>query len=724
MQVHTVGGGPGGLYASLLLKQERPDWEVVVHERNPADVTYGWGIVFPSRTLSNLEAADPASHRAITEAFTRWEPFDTWVGGERYRMGGHTFASMMRTDLLAILQERCREVGVDLRFEDEVTDPQALAAEADLLLAADGIHSPTREAYAAELGTELVQGTARFSWFGTDADFEALSHIFVENDDGIWCAHTYPGPTSTFIVDCDAETWANSGLAEADEATYLAYLEDAFADHLDGQPLRSEQDRWRRFTTVTNERWHHGNVALVGDAAHTAHYSIGSGTTMAMEDAIGLARAFADHDDRERALTAYERSRKPAAQTLQRAGERSRVHFEHIRRFFDQPGRQFTVHHLTRSGRLTYGSLRRRDPGFVAAHEREFAARAPGGPSDSAAVDDPAPPRAQPFDLRDLRLANRAVAPCPPTSSAVDGAPDATQVEALAARATRGASLVLAEPLAVDPDGRHTRGSPGLYEDAHADAWREGVEGVDSSDVATGAVLTHAGRRAGEQPGSVAGLGGGRGVDESPAAPSPVGPSPVAYDDGWPTPTPMDRDAMAGVRSAFVAAAERADAAGFDLLVIDAGGGSLLSQFLSPLANRREDEYGGPLENRVRFPGEVVGAVRETWPDGKPLGVRLQARDRAPGGLTLEDAFTAAADLDDRGVDLVAPVAGGQVPHETPDELRGPLWDSDDLRHEVGVPTLSTGSATTADDLDTAVGTARADLCAFDGRLRPDPAGD
>ncbi|MFW6201382.1 MAG: FAD-dependent monooxygenase [Gemmatimonadota bacterium] len=280
MDVTTVGGGPGGLYASLLLKERHPDWSITVHERNPPDVTYGWGIVFPDRGLASLAEADPATHEAITASFDVWEPFDIHYRGERYRCGGHRFASLMRTDLLAILQDRCREVGVELAFESEVVDPAARAEDADLLVAADGIHSPTRDRFAEAFGTELAEGDARFSWFGTRRAFDALSHIFVENDDGIWCAHTYPGRTSTFIVDCDAETWANANLGTMAAADYLAYLEGVFADYLDGHAIRSQQDRWRTFTTVTNETWHHDNVVLVGDAAHTAHYSIGSGTTL------------------------------------------------------------------------------------------------------------------------------------------------------------------------------------------------------------------------------------------------------------------------------------------------------------------------------------------------------------------------------------------------------------------------------------------------------------
>ncbi|MFC6723671.1 FAD-dependent monooxygenase, partial [Halobium palmae] len=374
MDVVTVGGGPGGLYASLLLKRANPTWDVTVYERNPRGVTYGWGIVLPNRTLSKLAEADGPSHEAIADTATRWEPFDLYYEGERYRSEGHAFMSLQRTDLLELLQERCEELGVDLVFDRPVEDPRDVAADADLVLGADGIHSETRRAFAAEFGADTVEGSTRFSWFGTNADFDALSHIFVENDDGIWCAHTYPGTTSTFIVDCDAKTWANARLDERSEEAYLAYLEDVFADHLDGHELLSQRDKWRTFTTVRNDSWRHENVVLLGDAAHTAHYSIGSGTTIALEDAIGLADAFDSRGDVGSALSAYESGRRPVSESLQRAAERSRLHFEQIRRFFGLEGVQFALHHLTRSGRLSYDSMRRRDPALVASFDDWFAA--------------------------------------------------------------------------------------------------------------------------------------------------------------------------------------------------------------------------------------------------------------------------------------------------------------------------------------------------------------
>ncbi|MFW5918014.1 MAG: FAD-dependent monooxygenase [Haloferacaceae archaeon] len=713
MKVTTIGGGPGGLYASLLLKKENPDWEVVVHERNPPEVTYGWGIVLPNRTLSNLREADEPSHAALVEQSTQWEPFHLHHRGTVYRSSGHTFASMLRTDLLALLQERCRELGVTLNFESEIDDPRSVVEESDLVIGADGINSQTRETFAEAFGARTIEGETRFSWFGTHADFEALSHIFVENEDGIWCAHTYPGEVSTFIVDCDAETWENARLDRLSEAEYKAYLEDLFAEYLDGHDLLSQIDRWQTFTTVQNDDWFHENAVLIGDAAHTAHYSIGSGTTIAMEDAISLTNAIGESTDPgevEAALSAYERERKPVARSLQRAGERSRIHFENIRRYYDLEGIQFALHHLTRSGRLTYDSMRRRDPDLVEEFEHWFAAQTSGGPDSHADVSDPDPPALQPLALRELTIPNRCVRVAGQALSAVEGTPADTQLSAVRQHAESGAGLTLTSPLAVARDGRVTPGSPGLYRDGHEAAWRETLSDVSG---AVGTTLVHAGANGGVQPqGFALERPLQRNESWAPRLSEQYPNPPRSY-----APERMDAAALDRVRESFVDAAARADAAGFEYLQLHAGNGYLLGSFLSPLTNGRDDEYGGGRRDRMRFPLEVVDAVREVWPDAKPLGVVLQATDWADEGLTLRDAFDVAGALADRGVDVIAPVAGGVGHDHERDDVHGLANFSDELRNEVGVPTLATVQATTPDEIQTLVGTGRADLCTYYGSI-------
>lgn len=707
MQIAIVGGGPGGLYASILLKKAHPNWEVTVYERNPPDLTYGWGIVFPHRTLSNLEEADEPSHDDISETTTRWEPFDIYYKGERYRSRGHTFASMLRTDLLTVLQDRCAALDVNLVFEEPIENPQTLADEGDLLIGADGIYSHTREVYSAEMGTETIEGSSRFAWFGTEADFDALSHVFVQNEDGIWCAHTYPGSVSTFIVDCDPETWTNARLDERSEAAYIGYLEDVFADYLDGHALLSQQDRWRTFTTVRNDTWYYDNVVLLGDAAHTAHYSIGSGTTIAMEDAIGLARAFDDYDEVETALSTYESQRRPSSQSLQRTAERSRLHFERVRRFFDFEGIQFTLHHLTRSGRLSYSSLSRRDAELVGEFDRWFAATTLGGVANPEAVDEPLAPAAQPFELRGVTVPNRAVSVGEPTASAVEGQPTDAQLVTFQERAACDPGLTLTEPLAVAQDGRITPGSPGIYEEAHEAAWADMLTSVEGP---TGAHLVHAGQRGAVQPRAFA-------LDRpiqrneawAPRLSEQYPTRPASY-----APVTMDKDDLDRVRESFVTAAKRADTAGFEYIQLHLGNGYLLGSFLSPVTNDRTDEFGGDLDGRMRFPLTVVDAVRAVWSDEKPLGVTMQAVDWTTGGLT-DDAFIVGEKLADRGVDLFAPVAGGITERDSPDEIHGLANYSDELRNELDVATMATVQATTVDEVNTLVATGRADLCTFYG---------
>jgi len=702
MDVTTIGGGPGGLYASLLLKEANPDWNITVYERNPRGVTYGWGIVLPNRTLSKLQETDAPSHETIRETATRWDPFDLYYQGERYRSEGHGFMSLQRTDFLDLLQQRCEELGVDLVFDHPIESPREVTDEADLVIAADGIHSNTRREYADELGAETITGSTRFSWFGTNADFDALSHIFVENDDGVWCAHTYPGPTSTFIVDCDAETWANARLDERSESGYLAYLEDVFAEHLDGHELLSQTDKWRTFTTVKNDRWHHDNLVLLGDAAHTAHYSVGSGTTMALEDAISLANAFENHDgDFEDTLEAYESNRRPGSESLQRAAERSRLHFEHIRRFYGFAGVQFALHHLTRSGRLSYDSMRRRDTELVAEFEKWFRAETAGGANHSS-------PSMQPLNLDGLEIDQRTVRAGEPTVSASDGRLPSHKTTAYRELASAHDGLTLTEPLAVSQDGRPTAGSPGLYTDEHRTTWERIVSG---SETPVGVQLVHAGSRGAGQPRAFA-------LDRPTSRNEAWAPR---LTDQYPTrpaafaPDSMDEELRARIRDDFVAGAERAAAAGFDYLQLHLGNGYLLGSHLSSALNDREDQFGGALTDRLRFPLSIVEAVREVWPADRPLGVAVQAADWTDDGTTLSDAISVGEELTGAGVDVLAPVAGGVVADEHPDQIEGLANYSDHLRNELDVPTIATVHATTRDEVDTLVATGRADLCTYYG---------
>lgn len=691
MKVNTIGGGPGGLYASLLLKDEHPGWDVTVYEQNPRGVTYGWGIVFPSRTLSNLEEADEPSHQAITDTFEQWDPFDIEYEGETFRCRGNGFASMMRTDLLAVLQERCEEVGVNLRYETEITEPSAVAAEADLCIVADGINSRTRDAFSDEFGTAVNEGSAPFSWFGTDAEFEALTHIFVENDDGIWCAHTYPGPTSTFIVDCDAETWERSGLAGMSESEYISYLEEVFSEYLDGHPIVSQQDQWRTFRTITNENWYHDNMVLVGDAAHTAHYSIGSGTTLAMEDAIGLMEAFETYDEIGPALSSYEASRKPFVENLLSAAERSRIHFEEIDRYYDLPPRQFALHHLTRSGRLTYGSLQRRDPSFISAFDEWFAEQTAGDTTNRQ-------PAFQPVQVADTVISSRFTRVLEPTISSTDGNPSEAQLAAFTAAAEESPGLLLTEPLAVGPEARPAVGSPGLYTEDHTAAWNGAIQSL-SEDVTAGVHLVHAGSSGAREP-QVFGHGT-PGEYESTWAPRLSEEYPKSSRTFLPDNfTDSDRT---DVLNEYVAAARRAVDAGFEYIQIHAGSSTLLGQLLTAPDSARE--------HRIQFPRRIVDEVSDALPTEIPLGVTLPVSDNGETGLSLDEAFVAARELSEAGCDIVSPVETALG--ERGITQKGPSDFSDDIRNEVGIKTLSTTPTTSTNKLNTLIATGRADLCVY-----------
>lgn len=710
MDINVIGGGPGGLYTSLLVKKTFPDWDVTVYERDPMDNTYGWGVVFSDATLSNLREADHASHDAITDAFVKWNPIDTYVDGERIRCGGHGFAGIMRTDLLSILQERAAEVGVELHHDHNVEDPDDYREDADVLIGADGGNSMTREFYEDRFKPKVDFGDAKFAWFGTEKPFDVFTFIFRENEHGLWQIHAYPGRKSTFIVECNEATWQAAGMDEKDEETALAYFEDLFADHLDGYALESKLYSWRNFPIVKNRTWSFENVVLLGDAAHTAHFSIGSGTKLAMEDAIALWEAFEEKGtDVPAAFDWYEKERRPRVNGLQDAAERSQTYFEHVDRYRHLPPEQFTFNLLTRSGRITYDNLRIRDPGYVDDFDRWYA-RHEGevGPEEPDPVVS-TPPLFKPLSLRDVTVANRTVLGPSAATDADDGHPSDAHLESFGRLGRSRAGVAMSDPLAVSADGRITPGTAGLYTDGQADAWGDAVAALhDGTDTAVGAHLVHAGRRGAMRSRSV-------GLDR----PLPAGegwdllaPSPKPYTSDGRTPTAMSREDMDRVRDDFVAATERAAAAGFDLLELHLGHGYLLSSFLSPLTNDRDDDYGGSAEDRRRFPLEVVEAVREVWPDGRPLGVTLNATDWHPAGHGLEEAFETASALDERGVDYVGVVAGQVTSVDRPSFDPTSLADlCEAVRNEVELPAMSTNYVTSFDEVNSLVGGARADLC-------------
>ena len=711
MRILIIGGGPGGLYSALLLKKDDPTREITLLDRNPSDATYGWGIVFSEQTLASFEKADPASYHDITSQFVKWDAIDVHYRGQVVRSGGHVFAGISRRQFLNILQKHCQTAGVHLQYGTEARDLSQYP-EYDLILGADGFTSLVRRTYEHIFEPSLAVEAAKYIWLGTRNVFEAFTFLFQENEHGLFQAHCYPfdAHTSTVIVECDEGTWRRAGLHQATEADSLAYCEGLFGDRLGGFPLLSNRSAWINFTTVKNKTWHYRNTVLLGDSVHTAHFSVGSGTKMAMEDAIALARAVRQHRDIESALTDYEMERRPYVEGIQRAAQQSRSYFEHTRRYFYLEPLQFTFHLLTRSGRISYANLRLRDATFVEQADRWFADRAfqlYGDGRTPAAAPEPAH---TPLRLRGLTLRNRLALSYPSLDAAVDGAPNDRHKEQLSRRAVKDAeeiALLLCEPCAISPEGRITPGTVGLYQREQVRAWAGLVAQIHKTSAAkVGGVLVHAGRRGATRPRR-------EGLDRPlrDGGWMLLAPSPLPYTAAGRVPKEMDETDLRQVREEFVCGARRAQEAGFDLLLLHMAHGYLLASFLSPLTNRRRDHYGGSLENRMRFPLEVFAAVRQAWPESKPLGAAIPATDWVKGGWGVQDATALAQALQGSDCDLLT-ILAGQTTLEAQPEY-GPAFLTsycDWIRNEVRLPVMATGGLATTDQANTLLAAGRADL--------------
>jgi anthraniloyl-CoA monooxygenase len=717
MKIAVIGGGPGGLYFAALAKQLNPAHEVTVWERNAPDDTFGFGVVFSDETLGGIENADTEFAAAMAQRFARWTDIDIHYRGQSFTVGGQGFAAMSRKELLALLQERVRSLGIAVHYSTQAPDADELRATHDLVVAADGRGSRVRAQYASVFHPDLDQRHSKYMWLGTDRVFEAFQFFIKQTQWGTMQVHGYPysDAGSTFIVEMHEDVWRRAGF-DATEGTEfppgtsdedaLRRLRELFADELAGHELLANNSKWLNFTTVRNERWHHGNLVLVGDAAHTAHFSIGSGTKLAMEDSLALAACLHEHPDVETALAAYEAERRPVVASTQRAAQASLEWFENIGLYTGNEPEQFCFNLLTRSRRITYDNLRERDPEFAAHVNAAFAAGSAGG-------DPAAPAMFQPFHLGQLELKNRVIVSPMDMYSAVDGVPGDFHLVHLGSKAMGGAGLVMTEMVCVSPEGRITPGCTGLWNDEQRDSWARITAFVHQRSTARiGLQLGHSGRK-----------GSTRLMWEGMDEPLPeggwevCGPSPLPYGPGSPVPRELTRADMDRIVAEFTAAARRGADAGFDLLELHCAHGYLLSSFLSPVANKRTDSYGGSHQNRLRFPLEVFDAVRAAWPAGKPVTVRISATDWVPDGNDEHDAVEIARAFIAHGADGIDVSSGQVTKEERPAFGRSyqtPFADRIrcEVAAEAGVAVIAVGAIASYDDVNSILLAGRADLCA------------
>ncbi|HKI04681.1 MAG TPA: bifunctional salicylyl-CoA 5-hydroxylase/oxidoreductase [Thermoanaerobaculia bacterium] len=721
MKVAVVGGGPAGLYFSLLLKKADPSHQVTVLERNPPDATFGWGVVFSDQTLGNFQAADPETFQEISDNFARWDDIDIHAKGRTVTSGGHGFAGLARVKLLEILQRRAAGLGVDLRFGVEIRDDSDLPGlglgDADLIVAADGVNSAVRRRHAEVFQPDVVLGKARFVWLGTTKLFDAFTFVFIENLHGIFQAHAYrfSDRLSAFIVECDEASWRNAGFDRLDIDGTIAACEEMFGPWLEGHrlaaniPPHQRAAPWLQFPRVHCARWWHDNLVLIGDAAHTAHFSIGSGTKLAMEDAIALARIVHGQPDLRQALPAYEEERRTEALRLQNAARNSMEWFENVRRYARLDPEQFAYSLLTRSQRVSHENLRLRDSAYLEGVERWFASRA-SRLNQETSHPKPPPPLFTPFTLRGMTVENRVVVSPMDMYSAEDGTPNDFHLVHLGARALGGAGLIFTEMTCVSPEARITLGCTGLYREEHVEAWRRVTRFVhDWSRSKICLQLGHSGAK-----GSTRLMWEGNDVPLEEGGWPVMAASAQCYKPGMQVPREMTREDMDRVRDEFVRAARMGIEAGFDMLELHCAHGYLLSGFITPLSNRRTDEYGGSLENRLRFPLEVFRAIREVWPQDRPMSVRVSATDWVEGGVDGADAVEIARAFHLAGVDIVHVSAGQTSPEARP--VYGRMFQtpfSDRIRNETGIPTIAVGNITEPDQVNSIIAAGRADLCAL-----------
>jgi len=713
MKVHVIGGGPAGLYFAILMKKAWPQARITIFERNRPDDTFGFGVVFSDQTLDTFEAYDRESYRAIIGHFAYWDDIEIHFRGTRHRIGGNGFCGCARSTLLKILGRRARSLGVQTKYQTEIAPDDPAILDADLVVAADGINSRMREAFADQFQPSVDLRPNFFSWMGSTRPFDAFTFFFRETEHGIFIAHCYqyePG-RSTWIIEADPATYKRAGLDRLDEQASARFVEGIFADELKGHRLITNRSIWRNFPTIRCERWTAGNVVLIGDAKATAHFSIGSGTKLAMEDGIALYEAFraTGGKDVAAALAQFEKQRREEVEKTQHSADVSLVWFEHVKRFWDMDPTRFAFGLMTRSKAITYDNLALRAPEFVKEADR-LVARDVRALGFAANTERPVAPMFQPFRLRNMTLANRVVVSPMCQYSAQDGMPADWHLVHYGSRAIGGAGLMFTEMTDVSAEARISLGCAGMYNDAHEAAWKRIVDFVHAQSKTRFCMqLGHAGRKGATKL-------MWEGIDEplEQGAWPIISASPLPYFPHSVVPREMTRADMERVVADYVAATRRADRAGFDMVELHAAHGYLLASFISPLTNQRADDYGGSLDNRMRFPLEVFRAMRAAWPDEKPMSVRISATDWKDGGLTGDDAVEVARRFAEAGCDLIDVSTGQTVADAQP--MFGRMFQtpfSDQIRNDAGLATMCVGAITTADQVNTIIAAGRADLVAL-----------
>lgn len=725
MRISVIGGGPGGLYLGILIKKAQPEWQVELFEQNQPDDTFGFGVVFSDETLGEFLSRDPESYAMIADAFAYWDDIRIRYKGHDIQCGGNGFAGCSRLKLLQILQARADAVGVESHYGVSI-DPATIEqrfASSDVIVAADGTNSRIRDAYSDVFEPSISPTRNKFTWMGSTRPLKDFTYFFRETQHGIIVAHCYQYDAghSTWVIETTPECWEGNGFNSMGEEEAARALEVIFAEDLEGHPLLVNRSLWRNFPRISCRRWSHGRIVLLGDAMATAHFSIGSGTKLAMESAIALADALLEHElNVEAAFEAYRENRATAIEITQHNAAVSLSWFEHVSRSWDMPPQQFAMMVMSRAKSITWDNLELRDPAFLSAVEDDFYQTYLAETGVDLRAKRPTP-MFTPLTLRGVTIPNRVVVAPMAQYLAADGVPGDWHLMHYGARAVGGAGLVYVEMTCTSPDARITLGCPGLWNDAQEAAWKRIVDFAKANGSAKLAIqLGHAGRKASTQLGWE--------EADHPIADSAlnwpiVSASPLPWLPGTSqAPAELDRAGMKAIIADFVACTRRADRAGFDLLELHAAHGYLIASFLSPLTNLRSDEFGGSLENRLRFPLELFAAMRAVWPETKPMSARLSASDWLEGGLTEEDLIAIARAFKDAGCDLISVSSGQTVPDQAP--VYGRMYQvpfSETVRNEVGIRTLCVGAITEPGQVNTIIACRRADLVALGRPHLTDP---